>query len=283
MNSAILAGATLFLYMAAAACYGAVLFLDARAAPSPGAGAGSAPRAARFGRPLLLLGILLNIVVIGALCIATHRSPFASEYGTLVVSAWAIAVVYAGLDFRAKLPALGAVSILAACLMLFWGLVHSRGPVAETRLLSQRIVSLHVLATVGSLALFALAGACAGLYILQSRQLKSHGAGNLFRKLPPLATLDSLAYHAVAYGLPLLTLGLSLGILYVYRSGLPSNAWWLDPKTIVSFVVWLLYIVYLSARLAAGWRGVRLQYILLAGLVIAPMLYLVPGPTHQFR
>ena len=225
----------------------------------------------------------MHVATIGALCLATHRSPFASEYGTLMVSSWAIALAYAVLDFRARLPALGSISLLAACLMFFWGLIHARGPVAETHHLSERIVSLHVLATVASFALFALAGACAGLYILQSRQLKAHNPRSLFRRLPPLATLDSMAYHAVAYGLPLLTLGLSLGILYIYRSGMPTHFWWADPKTIVSFVVWLLYILYLAARLAAGWRGVRLQYVLLAGLIIAPALYVIPGPTHQFH
>lgn len=283
MNSALLAAITLALYMIAAACYGAVLFLDASAAPPQAGRRGGVPGLARFGRPILLLGLCVHIAVIGALCIATHRSPFASEYGTLTVSALAIAVAYAALDFRVKLPALGSLSLLAACLMLFWGLVHVRGPVAESPLISQRIVSLHVLATVGSFALFALAGGCAGLYILQSRQLKAHNSKTLFRKLPPLATLDSVAYHAVAYGLPLLTLGLTTGILYIYRAGMPANAWWLDPKTIVSFVVWLLYIAYLSARLAAGWRGVQLQYILLIGFAIAAALYVVPGPTHQFR
>ncbi len=283
MNSALLAAVTLALYMAAAACYGAVLFLDAPAAPPQAGRKGVAPGIAVYGRLALLVGICVHIAVIGALCIATHRSPFASEYGTLAVSSVAIAVAYAVLDFRIKLPALGSLSLLAASLMLFWGLVHSRAPVADSPLISQRIVSLHVLATVGSFALFALAGGCAGLYILQNRQLKAHHGNSLFRKLPPLATLDSVAYHAVAYGLPLLTLGLSTGILYIYRSGIPADAWWTDPKTIVSFVVWLLYIVYLSARLAAGWRGVRLQYILLAGLAIAAAMYVVPGPTHQFR
>jgi HemX protein len=283
MSSALLAAVTLALYIAAGVCYGAVLFLDAPSAPSHGNRKAAAPRLARLGRPLLILGIAVHIAVIGVLCVHTHRSPFASEYGTLAVSAWAIALAYAVLDFRIKLPALGAVALLAACLMQFWGLVHARGPVAETPLLSQRIVSLHVLATVGSLALFALAGGCAGLYILQNRLLKAHDGKGMFRRLPALATLDSLAYHSVAFGLPLLTLGLSLGILYVYRSGMPAQAWWADPKTIVSFVVWFLYIVYLAARLAAGWRGVRLQYILLAGLLIAPALYAIPGPTHQFH
>jgi ABC-type uncharacterized transport system permease subunit len=283
MNSALLAAVTLALYMAASACYGAVFFLDSPAAPARGAAAGSLPGIARYGRPILLLGIAVHIAVIGALCIATRRSPFASEYGTLAISSWAIAIAYALLDFRVKLPALGSISLLAACLALFWGLVHSRGPVAESPLISQRIVSLHVLATVGSFALFALAGGCAALYILQNRQLKAHGGRSMFRRLPPLATLDSVAYHSVAYGLPLLTLGLALGILYIYRLGLPANAWWADPKTLVSFVVWLLYVAYLTARLGAGWRGVRLQYILLAGLLIALGLYVVPGPTHQFR
>jgi len=283
MNSALLAAITLVLYMFAAACYGAVLFLDASAAPSLAGRKGAVPDIARYGRPALLIGICVHIAAIGALCLVTHRSPFAGEYGTLAVSSMAIAVAYAALDFRVRLPALGSLSLLAACLMLFWGLVHSQAPVADSPLISQRIVSLHVLTTVASFALFALAGGCAGLYVLQNRQLKAHHGKSLFRKLPPLATLDSLAYHAVAYGLPLLTIGLSTGILYIYRTGIPSNAWWADPKTIVSFVVWALYIAYLSARLAAGWRGVRLQYILLAGLVIASALYVVPGPTHQFR
>ena len=189
MTSALLAAIALALYMVAAACYGAVLFLDAPAAPALAGRSAGVPGIARYGRPALLLGLCVHIAVIGALCIATHRSPFASEYGTLAVSSWAIAVAYAALDFRVKLPALGSLSLLAACLMLFWGLVHSHDPVAASPLISQWIVSLHVLATVGSFALFALAGACAGLYILQNRQLKAHHGGGLFRKLPPLATL----------------------------------------------------------------------------------------------
>ena len=48
------------------------------------------------------------------------------------------------------------------------------------------------------------------------------------------------------------------------------------------FLAWLLYILYLTARLAAGWRGVRLQYILLIGLLIALALYAIPSTLHHF-
>src|SRR5947207_11525938 len=117
MSSALLSAIGLALYIAAAVCYGAVLFLDAPAAPTLARSKGAAPPIARYGRILLLLGILVQFAAIGVLCVQTHRSPFASEYGTLSISAWGLALVYAILDFRVKLPALGAVSLLTACLM----------------------------------------------------------------------------------------------------------------------------------------------------------------------
>lgn len=283
MNSAVYAIFTLALYIACGACSGAMVFLHAAAAPESQKETGNGGAAAALARPLLYLGIVANTLAVGALCITTHRSPFAGEYGTLVVSAWVLALGYVALDFRARLPALRAVAMLAASVIIFWAMIHSRTPIAANPILAKKIVSIHVLSTVISFGLFALAGGCAGLYLLQNNQLKARSGRGALRRLPALSTLDALAYHAVAYGLPLLTLGLALGISYVYRGGAPTDAWWLDPKTIVSFVVWLLYIVYLAARMGAGWRGVRLQYILLAGLVIAPALFAIPGPTHQFK
>jgi len=54
------------LYLASAVCQGAVLFLRAPAAPSPQAGtqSGALPGVARFGRPLLLAGILAQFAAI---------------------------------------------------------------------------------------------------------------------------------------------------------------------------------------------------------------------------
>ena len=46
--------------------------------------------------------------------------------------------------------------------------------------------------------LLALAFGCAALYLLQHRLLKSHQVGGLFRRLPSLQMLDTVAYHAVA-------------------------------------------------------------------------------------
>lgn len=283
MTSASLTALAFAFYLGAAVCFGAVLFLRAPAAPTSGQPGASG--VSRLGLPLLLAGIAIQFAAIGAWCISTHRSPFASEYGTLSVTAWAIALAFALLDLRVRLPAVGAVALSVACLVLFWGVVHARGPIAETPLLTGQLVSLHVLAILASFGLLALAFGCAALYLLQNRLLKAHQVGGLFRRLPPLATLDSVAYHAVAYALPLLTLGLALGVARVFSGSLPTppHTWLADAHTIASGLTWLLYVFYLAARLAAGWRGVRLQYVLIAGLFVALALYVIPTSTHRFH
>ena len=282
MTSAALTAMAFVFYLMAAACYGAVLFLRVPAAPATAIA--FPQKVARLGQPLLFFGIIAQFVAIGAWCMTTHRSPFASEYGTLSVAAWAIALAFAVVDVRVKLPAVGAVALPLACVALFWSVLHAKGPIAETPALAHQIISLHVLAILASFGLFALAFGCAALYLQQNRLLKDHKVRSTFRRIPPLETLDSVAYHAVAYALPLLTLGLTLGIVYVFRGGLstPPSAWLLDPHTVASFATWLLYLIYLSARLLMGWRGVRLQYILLVGLPIALTLYFIPSATHRF-
>ena len=285
MTSAVLTTLGFALYLAAAACYGATLFLHAPTAPTLGTARAAGERGARYGRSMLLAGIVVQFAALGALCIATHRSPFASEYGTCMVSAWAIALAFAVLDVRARLPLVGAIALLVACVLLGWGVAHARGHVAETPLLNNQIVTVHVVAIVASFGLFAVAFGCAALYLLQNRLLKQHFVSGMFRRLPPLATLDSLAYHAVAYALPLLTLGLAVGFAQAFGGAINGSPrqWILDVHTLVSIATWILYVLYLAARLACGWRGVRLQYILLIGLCVALALYVVPTTTHHFN
>jgi ABC-type transport system involved in cytochrome c biogenesis permease subunit len=285
MNSTWLTALAFAIYLAAAVCYGAFLFLRAPSAPTALPDANVPMSVARFGRPLLLAALAIHFLAIGAHCMATRRSPFASEFGTLSVAAWIIALVFAAFDLRVRLPAVGAVALLLASLLLSWGLAHARGPVAPTPALKGHLVTLHVLAILASFALFVLAFGCAMLYLVQNRLLKERNIKGLFRRLPPLETLDSVAYHAVAVALPLLTVGLALGILRAIEggvSGSPQRSWLLDAHTLASIGTWFLYVVYLAARLLTGWRGVRLQYILIAGLFVALALYFVPSSMHQF-
>jgi len=284
LPSALLNALALAFYLPSAVCYAALLFL--RAPAGAALSTDSSGRLLRGGLLLLLLGSAAQFAGIGAWCLLVGRSPFASEYGTLIVLAWIISFGVAICDMRFRLPAVGAFAMPVACLVLMLAMLHLRAPVADTVLLQSRIVSIHVLAILASFSLFALAFGCAGLYLLQNRLLKAHRTVGALRRLPALVTLDNLSFHAVAYAFPLLTLGLVLGIAYVY-SGVGGEVasphrWMTDIHNLVAFGTWLLYLVYLGARLGLGWQGVRLQYILVVGLLLAMALYLAPTTTHRF-
>jgi len=283
MTFAVLTILSLLCYLASSACNGSVLLNTPTAAAGVPALQPTSP-VTRFGRPLLLLGIVIQFFAIGMWCISTHASPFASETGTLTVLAWMIAIAMAALDYRSRLPAVSAVALLVACLAICGGILLAREPIAANPALRSQIINLHVFAIVAGFGLFAVAFGCAALYLLQNRALREKPAQGLFRKLPPLATLDTVAYRSVMIALPLLTLGLIIGLEQAFTATTAPTlvGWFSDPRVVLSLVVWCNYVAYLGARLALGWRGVKLQYILLIGMVIALALYAVPPSTHRF-
>src|SRR5258708_6753519 len=115
MTFAVLTILSLICYLASSACNGAVL-LNAPHAPAGVSTIQTTSPITRFGRPLLLLGIVIQFFAIGMWCVSTHNSPFASETGTLTVLAWTIAIAMAALDYRSRLPAVSAVALLVASL-----------------------------------------------------------------------------------------------------------------------------------------------------------------------
>jgi ABC-type uncharacterized transport system permease subunit len=97
------------------------------------------------------------------------------------------------------------------------------------------------------------------LYLLQEQRLKSKHAGGSYRWLPPLDTADQISYRMLLIGFPCMTLGLLTGSLLAEASTGPS--YFSDPKVILSFAMWLLFVFLLWTRRSAGVRGRRAVYL----------------------
>ena len=266
------------LYLLASVAYGAHLLLRQ-------------PTLALSGRIAALLAVALHTVAIGLECAQTHQTPFTTPAETLSASAWAIALAYLVLDLGLELLrrprpfALGAVALPAAFLCLFAGaLGHQSRPLTSVApLLNSRLVSLHVLAILFAFGLLVLAFGCAALYLTQDRMLKRRRVkGGLFGLLPPLASLDQLAFTLVAFAFPLLTVGLGAGVVEALIGGL-HGVWGCDPMVLTSVVTWLFYGAYLGLHAMAQWRGPRANYLLLGGLLAALVTYFVPSSAHRFE
>ena len=77
--------------------------------------------------------------------------------------------------------------------------------------------------------------------------------------LPPLDTLERIAHATLLFGFPCMTFGLLVGSLLAQESVGP--AYFFDPKVLLSFAMWILYVALLYIRRSAGLRGRRAAYL----------------------
>jgi ABC-type uncharacterized transport system permease subunit len=123
-----------------------------------------------------------------------------------------------------------------------------------------------VLIFAGYAALFISFGASL-LYLIQERRLKSKQAGSMKSRLPALEVIDEIGYRSLLLGFPFMTLGLIAGVVVAQATFGRVN--FLDPKILLSILMWLVYMVMLYTRWNAGWRGRRAAYLATGAFVAA--------------
>ncbi|MBE0428801.1 MAG: c-type cytochrome biogenesis protein CcsB [Thermoleophilia bacterium] len=92
------------------------------------------------------------------------------------------------------------------------------------------------------------------------------------KRLPSLDVLDEVSYRGIAFGFPLLTIGIVTGAIWADQAW---GRWWgWDPKETWSLITWLFYGAYLHTRLTMGWRGRHSAVLAIAGIVVVMFTYL---------
>ena len=240
---------TLALYLVGAALLGANLFV--RRAGFLAAGRGAA-----------IFAVILHGVAIGLRCAEMHRAPFTNPAESLSLLSWIVALVYLGTELLWKLSASGPFALSLSFLLVLLGAAlggdttSSPSGSGSAHLLSQRAVTLHILAIITAMATFALSFCCAALYLIENHILKSKHGLLWMKRLPPLMTVESAAFTLVAIGFPLLTIGILSGLIRA-GSGDMIAGWQMDPKVLLAYAVWAVYGVYLWTRVSAKWPPVR--------------------------
>jgi ABC-type uncharacterized transport system permease subunit len=128
---------------------------------------------------------------------------------------------------------------------------------------------VHIVFLLAAYAALAFSMVASFLYLAQERRIKSRfakaGPGRKesmwisFDWLPPLDTLERIAHVTLLIGFPCMTLGLLVGSLLAQESVGP--AYFFDPKVLLSFGMWVLYVVLLHIRYNSGLRGRKAAYL----------------------
>jgi HemX protein len=184
--------------------------------------------------------------------------PAYSPFDALLLASWLIVVVALVLNafFRVDLL-LCFVNVIGFAWVVFANFSRA-GNLMDTARQSDLLL-LHVALALVSYVAFAFSFVFSLMYLIQDGLLREKRWAPWYFRLPSLERLDGWAFRFVAAGFPLLLVAMVLGIIWG-RLTLGRWLWW-DIKSIVTFVLWCAYGVYLVVRLRSGWGGRRLAWL----------------------
>jgi len=243
------------------------------------------PPARRTAHLVLAVTIGLHLTLLLLKTCTEHRLPLGSPLEFASLLALSLVSVQGILERVQGVASTGFLTAgLAFLLQLLASLFSSLAP-RDHVLLHDPGFAGHVILILLAYTALSVGFLHAILYLVQSRQLRRHRFGLLFRRLPSLERLEKLSVGAVQLGLPLLTGALVWGQLWMYDLAhrlpptLANRLSPYDPKILASWIIVLVYAVGLAGHRWWGWRGRRMNRLAIAFylVIVAAM-----GLIHHF-
>jgi ABC-type uncharacterized transport system permease subunit len=113
----------------------------------------------------------------------------------------------------------------------------------------------HIILIFTGYAALVLSFGASLLYLLQESRLKAKKASSLISFLPALEVIDQIGYRSLLLGFPFMTLGLLTGSIVAITTY--GRVDFLDPKVLLSVLMWVVYMIMVFTRWNSGWRGRR--------------------------
>lgn len=203
--------------------------------------------------------------------------PFGSKADFLSLVALSIGIVYGVIEKTQNQSRTGAFFMVPAFAGQTIASVLIEYSKKHPLLLENPIYGIHVLFMVMGLTALAVGALYALMYVLLSRQLKARELGMFFKRLPPLMTLEKMSRVGTLVGVVVLGLGLGLG----YMVGATLDEFNLmDPKIIVSDVIWLGYLAGVIVSRVRGLSGMQAAWATMIWFTI--FLASVGVANHSF-
>ena len=198
------------------------------------------------------------------------HAPLSNFYESLVFFSWSIIFVYLIMRKRYQNSLVGILSTFFAFLILSYaslsGDINCTIQPLIPALQSNWLIS-HVVSSFLAYACFAIAFGTSILYLF-----KIKAKVNIVNLLPDATFLDEVTYKMISIGFVLLTLGIITGAAWADRAW--GRYWGWDPKETWSLITWLIYGAFLHARLARGWKGVKMSLVSIIGFIAVIFTYL---------
>lgn len=222
------------------------------------------PRWRHVAVPAAVVGLLFHFVSLAEMLNAAHHTLPVDRHESQSLLAMLIAASFLVVYARYRTVAIG-VFLLPLAVLLTLEPAFRPGP-EMLPLEHSGWIFLHIGLLLAAYAALVLSLLTSVLYLFQEHRLKAKQPA--LRSLPPLETTDQIALKALLFGLPCMTAGLLIGSALAEQTVGPT--FFLDPKVLLSFAMWIAYIGMIYIRRHSGLRGRRAVY--LSGFVFLVVL-----------
>ena len=217
------------------------------------------PRWRHIAIPAMVAAALFHFVSLTEMLNAAHHRLPVETHETQSFLGLLLALAFLAVYARYRTIALGTF-LLPLCFLL--GLLPVVRPGVEIAGFSvdHRVwITLHIALLLAAYAALFISLLASFFYLFQERRLKLKSLATSPIKLPPLATLDSIALRALLIGLPCMTAGLLIGSLLAQLTY--GATYFRDPIILLAFAMWLAYVGMIHIRRISGLRGRRAIYL----------------------
>jgi len=237
-------------YLLVAIAYGFVFF-----APQP------LPE--RAATPGLRGTVLFHLAYLTALTYHWKQFPAATVSQALSIVAFAVAVVYAYVEWHGRERSTGFWMVSLVFFFQLLSSILTRPQPPSLEIFHNPFFAFHVSLALLGYASFVVGAAYAFLFLQLYRELKAGRFSTFYGKLPPLETLERMMLGALSVGFVSLTGAVITGAVYAERLDQP---WLHDPKILITLATWVLYAAALLLRRMRRWQGRQTAMASLAGL-----------------
>lgn len=232
---------------------------------------------------LLAIVWLLQTIFLFLYMLQTGRFPVLTIFEGLYFYAWVL--ITFSLIINKLLPVDFTVfftNVLGFIVMA----IHTFAPLhIQSKVLAQQLVSellmIHITLAILSYGALSLSFVFSLLYLIQYDLLKRKKWGKRLLRLGDLTKLEHMSYVLAVIGVPMLILSLILGLQWAYIK--VPNIVWFDPKILGSFLVLIVYSVYLYLKVRKQMYGKTLAYLNLASFLTVLINFFLFGSLSTFH
>jgi cytochrome c-type biogenesis protein CcsB len=239
----------------------------------------------RWSYRVLLAGFICLTLKIFYQYYAMGTAPVLTLKSALSFFAWTILGAYLVFQLKFRLMVLGSfIAPLVTCLLIISSAIP--GSVVTVKPIFRSLwLIVHVVTSFAGDGMLAVTFVAGIMYLIQEHQIKKKTLGNVYSRLPSLASLDSINHYSLILGFSLLTVGMITGAIYAQQT--LGSYWRWDPKEVWTLITWLFYAALLHERLAVGWRGRRAALMSIVGFMVLSFTFvgasLWLSGYHSFR